>query len=196
MQEKAQNNMAKVAKTQKNKKKKKSPISKENQNKILRAYIMLYNAFSQKNLLSGMTLGAASYNALQLLQAKISAMDKKNPVTKLLRHIHKYHTKVISKHIMTSPFRDMPAKISPEHREKIAKRIPELFKTGNSLLNAMSAFYKPKAKPISKAQQFIIAEFKVASKPVPKKENVQQKRINPVLLLQIKMQEARRQRAA
>lgn len=149
MQANANNNMANVAKTQRGKKKK-SIISKENRNKILRAYIALYSAFLLKNLMSGMKLGAASYGALQLLNAKIATMDKQNPVTKLLKRMHKYHTKVMSKRIMTSPYRDAVPNIKPESRAKLAAFVSKKFNTANATLNAMSAMYKQKSQMVVK----------------------------------------------
>lgn len=146
------NNMATVAKTQ-GKKKKKSIISKQNKNVILRAYISLYNAFLLKNLMSGQTLGASSHKALQLLRAKIATMDKKNPVTKLLWRIHKYHTKVVSKRVMTSPHRDKCAMFRPEQRAKVAALVSKKFKTATATLNSMLAQYKPKQKVVAKPAQ-------------------------------------------
>lgn len=143
------NNMATVAKTQRGKKKK-SIITKENRNKILRAYIALYGAFLLKNLMSGMKLGMASYGALQLLNAKIATMDKQNPVTKLLKRMHKYHTKVMSRRIMTSPYRDAIPNIKPEARAKLATFVSKKFNMANTTLNAMSAMYKPKSQMVVK----------------------------------------------
>ena len=156
MQEKA-NNMATGAKTQ-NKKKKKSIISKENKNKILHAYIALYGVFLLKNLMSGMTLGAASYVALKLLDAKIATMDRQNPVTKLLKRIHKYHTKVVSKHIMTSPYRDMVLNVRPYD-------ISKKFNDATKVLNTMLAQYKPK-------ETMVVEPKIVAMKPTPTKTPV------------------------
>ena len=190
MQEKA-NNMATVAKTQA-KKKKKSPITRENQNKILRAYIALYNAFLLQNLMSGKTLGAASYAALQLLNAKIATMDKRNPVTKLLRRIHRYHSKRITKLIMTSKHRDARATVRPEQRAKLNSFIAKKFAEANKTLNAMTAQYKPKTvakAPQTQKPQLVAATVRVDNK----KPNTQQRQ---KMVLQLWMQQQQRQRAA
>lgn len=190
------NHMANVAKTQ-NKKKKKSPISRENQNKILHAYIALYTAFLLKNLMAGKTLGAASYGALQLLNAKIATMDKRNPVTKLLKRIHKYHTKVISKYIMTNPYRDAVPNIKPEERAKLVAFTAKKFNDGNKVLNDMSAQYKPR-------QKMVVEPKIVEQKPAPTKAPVaaqQKAATKPAqdrqkLLLIIKMKQMQNQRTA
>ncbi len=187
MQVQNQNNMARVAKTQ-GKKKKKTIISKENKNKILRAYISLYNAFLLKNLMSGKTLGAASYSALQLLKAKIATMDKRNPVTKLLLRIHKYHTKVVTKRVMTSKYRDLPMVVRPEERGKLAAFISKKFNEATATLNSMTKQYQPKQKAVLRPK-FVNAQQKVAAKPAQQKQNV-------MLLIQVKQMNDMRQRAA
>ena len=190
MQDKPQNNMATVAKTQ-TKKKKKSPIARENRNKILRAYIALYNAFLLQNLMSGKTLGAASHAALQLLAAKIATMDKKNPVTKLLKRIHRYHSKNISKLIMTSKHRDMRAKITPEQRAKMSAIVSKKFNYANKTLTAMSIQYKPKTvakRPTQRAQQLVAATVRVDDK----KPNTQRQK----MVLHLWLQQQQRQRTA
>ena len=190
MQDKKQNNMATVAKTQ-TKKKKKSPIARENRNKILRAYVALYNVFLLRNLMAGKTLGAASHAALQLLTAKIATMDKKNPVTKLLKRIHKYHSKKITKLIMTNKHRDTHATVRPEQRAKLNAFIAKKFADANKTLNAMTAQYKPK----------VAAKANVAQKPMlvaatvrvdDKKPNTQRQK----MVLQLWLQQHARQRTA
>ena len=186
------NNMATVAKT--HKQKKKSVIAKKHKDKILRAYISLYNAFLLKNLMSGKTLGAASYSALQMVKSKIATMDKRNPVTKLLRRINASFSKAISKRIMTNKHRDSVANIKPEKREKLNAHVSKLFNDANAVLKDMSAQYKPKPKPkdIAKKQQFVLAQVKVADKQPQTQQSTKQ-----MLLLQIYMrQQAQRQRAA
>ena len=172
MQASNQNNMANVAKTQ-GMNKTKSVISKENQDKILRAYIALYNAFLLKNLMSGMTLGAASHNALQLLHTKIASMDKYNPVTRLLLRIHKYHSAIISKRVMTSKYRDAHAIVRPEDRTKLNATISQKVKYANATLNAMSTMYKPR-------ETMEKAPAKTATKPAQRV---------PQMLLLIRMKE-------
>jgi len=195
MQEKA-NNMATGAKTQ-NKKKKKSIISKENITKILHAYIALYDAFLLKNLMSGMTLGAASYGALKLLDAKIATMDRQNPVTKLLKRIHKYHTKVVSKHVMTSPYRDAVPNIKPDERAKLASFVSNKFNDATKVLDTMSNQYKPvktmvvepkvvAAKP-TPTKAPVTAQLNTTGKPAPNRQQ---------LLLIIKMKQMQHQRGA
>lgn len=176
------NNMATVAKTQ-TKKKKKSIVSKENRKKIIVAYYQLYRAFLLKNLMSGMTLGAASHNALQLLQSKISTMDKANPVTKLLMRVHKHHSKRVAKRVMTSKYRDARAIVKPEQRAKLTATVMNLIRTSLGVFNSMSAQYKPKQKVKVAAKQ------QVAPKPVQQKQNM-------VLLIQVKQMNDMRQRAA
>jgi hypothetical protein len=185
-----QNNMATGAKTQA-KKKKKSPIVRENQNKILRAYIALYNAFLLQNLMAGKTLGASSHAALQLLNAKIATMDRANPVTKLLRRIHKYHSKKITKIIMTSKHRDAHATVRPEQRAKINAFIVKNFADANKTLNAMVAQYKPKTAvkaPMAKKPQLVAAAARVENK----KSNAQQQKV----VLQLWLQQQQRQHQA
>ena len=183
------NNMATVAKTQK--KKKKSPITRENRNKILRAYIALYNVFLLQNLMTGKTLGAASYVALQLLTAKIATMDRVNPVTKLLRRIHKYHSKKITKLIMTSKHRDARATVRLEQRAKLNSFITKKFAEANKTLNAMTAQYKPKTvakAPQAQRPQLVAATVRVDNK----KPNAQQQK----MVLQLWMQQQRQRTAA
>ncbi len=189
MQANMNNNMATVAKTRRGKKKK-SIISKENRNKILRAYIALYSAFLLKNLMSGMKLGAASYGALQLLNAKIATMDKQNPVTKLLKRMHKYHTKVMSKRIMTSPYRDAIPNIRPEARAKLAAFVSKKFNTANATLNAMSALYKQKAQMVVKPK-IVANKQKAGNKPVQD----QQKLILIIRMKQMQLQNHRQHAA-
>ncbi len=182
--------MAKFAKTQ-TRKKKKSPISKENANKILRAYIALYNAFLLQNLMANKTLGASSHNALQLLKAKIATMDKNNPVTKLLKRIHKYHSKKITKLIMTNKHRDSRATIRPDDRKKLTTYIAKRFNEANKTLNTMSAMYKPKTvamAPATRAPQMVAATVRVENKqPVAKKQK---------MVLQLWLRRHQQQRAA
>lgn len=182
MQAQNTNNMATVAKTQ-SKKKKKPIISQDNQNKILHAYIALYNAFLLKHLLSGKTLGAASHSAIQMLRAKIATMDKKNPVTKLLHHIHAYHARVTAKHIMTNKFRDSRSTFSAETRAKALMRVSKLTNDSNKVLGIMTAQYKPKVKNVAKKPQLIAAQQKL----VAKQNNPQ----NQKLIMQIWLQRQR-----
>ena len=184
------NNMATVAKTH-SKKKKKSPITRENRNQILRAYIALYNAFLLQNLMSGKTLGASSHTALQLLTAKIATMDRANPVTKLLRRIHRYHSKRIAKLIMTSKHRDARATIRPEQRAKLTAFVAKKFAEANKTLNAMTAQYKPKSiakQPVQRTPQLVAATVRVEDK----KTNTQRQK----MVLQLWMQRQQRQRSA
>ena len=153
MQEKAKHNMAKVAKTQR-KKKKKSIISLDNRKKIVRAYYTLYRAFLVKNLLSGMTLGAASHNALQLVRAKIATMDKTNPVTKYLLRINKRHTRRMAKRIMTSKYRDARAVAKPDVRAKLTQKIPQWVKSALNTFSTVSALYKQK-QPVMQTQKHV-----------------------------------------
>lgn len=186
MQTKA-NNMATVAKTR-GKKKKKSVISKENRNKILRAYIALYNAFLLKNLMSGQTLGAAAYGALRLLTAKIPTMDKNNPTTKLLKRIHKYHTGVVSKRIMTNPCRDAVPNIRPDERAKLAVFISKKFNEANMVLNAMTARYKPKQKMVVQPK-IVSAKQKNTAKPAQNRQKL-------LLVIRMKQMQNMRQHVA
>ena len=188
MQIQNQNNMAKVAKTQ-TKKKKKSPIVRENRNKILRAYIALYNAFLLQNLISGKTLGASSHVALQMLNAKIATMDKSNPVTRLLKRIHKYHSKKITKLIMTSKHRDAHATIRPEQRKKLVAMVSKKFADANKTLNAMTAQYKPKTMvktPVAKKPQLVAATVHVENKQNQKRQ----------MVLELWLRQQQRQRTA
>ena len=189
MTEVKQNNVAKAIKTQ-TKKKKKSPIARENRNKILRAYIALYNVFLLQNLMSGKTLGAASHGALQLLNAKIATMDKSNPVTRLLKRIHRYHSKKITKLIMTSKHRDAHATIRPEQRKKLIAMVSKKFADANKTLNAMTAQYKPKT--VAKAVQAKKPQLVAAMVHVENKQNHAQKQ---KMVLQLWMQQ-QRQKAA
>ena len=191
MQE-ATNNMATVAKTQ-NQTKKQPIISKENRKKIARAYYQLYRAFLLRNLLSGMTLGAASHNAVQLVRAKIATMDKNNPATKYLLRLNSRHSKRIAKRVMTSKYRDAVPNIKPEERAKLAAFVSKKFNDAMAVFNTMSAQYKTK-------KQMVVRPKIVAKKPVPvvKKQNAtarpnlaQQK-----LLLVIKMKQLQNQRTA
>lgn len=185
-----QNTMAKAAKTQ-TKKKKKSPIARENQNKILRAYIALYNVFLLQNLMAGKTLGAASHASLQMLTAKIATMDKANPVTKLLKRIHRFHSKNITKLIMTSKHRDARATITPEQRAKLSTLVSKKFADATKTLNAMTAQYKPKTTaraPVTKKPQLVAATVRV--------ENKQNQAQKQKMVLQLWLRQQQRQRTA
>jgi glutamine synthetase adenylyltransferase len=142
MTEMKQNTMAKAVKTQRGKKK--SPVSNEHRKKIVRAYYQLYRVFVLKNLLSGMTLGAASHNAMQLVRAKISTMDKNNPVTKYLMRINARHAKRVAKRAMTSKYRNARATTKPETRARITKLMPKWMAFSLNTFATMSALYKPK----------------------------------------------------
>ena len=168
----AKTNMAKVAKTQ-GKAKKQHIISLDNRKKLVRAYYQLYRVFVLKNLLSGMTLGAASHNAMQLVRAKLSTMDKANPVTKYLLRINARHSKRVAKRIMTGKFRNARATAKPETRAKMTAMMPKWLQFSMNTFATMSALYKPKT--VVKAQE------KVAPKP-----NMQQ---NQNMMLLIKMQQ-------
>ena len=180
------NNMATVAKTQ-SKTKKKPIISKENRREIARAYYQLYRAFLLKNLLAGMTLGAASHNALQLMRAKIASMDNNNPVTIYLKHIHARHSRRVAKRIMTSKYRDAHATTNAGTRARLTAMIPKWTQTALDTLNKMSAQYQQKT--IAKA-----APVKTVEKPanVVEKPNADKKATpvnQPITLLQIKLQQ-------
>lgn len=169
-----QNTMAKAAKTQ-TKKKKKSPITRENRNKILHAYIAFYNAFLLQHLMAGKTLGASSHAALQMLNAKIATMDKSNPVTKLLKRIHRFHSKNITKLIMTNPHRDARATITPEQRARLSALVSKKFADATKTLNAMTAQYKQKTTtktPIAKKPQLVAAAVRVENKQNQKRQMV------------------------
>ena len=159
MQAKSQNNMATSAKTQ-SKKKKQSIIPLADRKKIAQAYYQFYHVFLLKNLLAGMTLGAASHNAMQMVRSKIASMDKNNPVTKYLSHINARHSKRVAKRIMTGKYRDARAIASPETREKLNTILPKLIQSAMNTFNTMSARYKAKAdqKP---AQQQMVLQIKL-----------------------------------
>lgn len=167
-------NMAKIAKTQ-TKAKKKSVISIEHRKNIVRAYYQLYRAFVIKNLLAGMTLGAASHNAMQLVRAKLSTMDKNNPVTKYLVRIHTRHARRVAKRIMTGKYRNARATAKPETWAKIVANMPKWIMAGLNTFAAMSALYKPKQQTVAPKQ---------AAKP------------NIMLLIQMKQLNNARQHAA
>ena len=140
------NNMAKVAKTQT---KKKNNAAKSKRRAVARAYYQIYRAFLLRNLVSGMTLGAASHNALMLVRAKIATMDKNNPVVKMLVRINTRHSKRAAKHIMTSKYRDAHMIIKPGQREKVMASVSRVINSANAKLNAMLAMYKPKPAPVA-----------------------------------------------
>ncbi len=192
MQAQNQNNMAQIAKTQA-KRKKKSPITRENQHKIFRAYIALYNAFLLQNLMNKKSLGAASHAALQMLAAKIATMDKSNPVTKALRRMHKRFSKKISRVIMTSRHRDAVAKIDTNMREKLTKQISQKINDANKTLNTMSAQYKPKTKtqaPVAnKKPQLVAAAVRIEKPTMQKPQN--QKMVLQLWLRQRQLQNER-----
>ena len=179
MQTKMQNNMATVAKTQRGNKKNKSGIAIEHRKKIVRAYYQLYRVFVLKNLLSGMTLGAASHNAMLLVRSKISSMDKNNPVTKYLLRINARHAKRVAKRIMTGKYSNAHATATPETRAKITKQMPKWLAFSLNTFSNMSALYKPKTV----AKQ-------APTNTAPKPANMQ----HPAMLLQIQI--AERQHAA
>ena len=168
MQVNKQINMATIAKTQSGKKKK-SVITLEHRKHIVRAYYQLYRVFVLKNLLSGMTLGAASHNAMQLVRAKLSTMDKNNPVTKYLLRINARHSKRVAKRVMTGKYSNAHATATPETRAKINALMPKWIAFSLNTFTTMSALYKPKEK----MQQQVAA-----------KHNAQQK-----LMLLIKMKQ-------
>lgn len=162
--------MATNAKTQTNGKKK-SVVSLAHRQNIVHAYYQFYRAFLLKNLLSGMTLGAASHNAMQLVRAKIATMDKNNPVTKYLVRINARHAKRIAKRIMTNKYRDARATTTPETRARLNKLIPTWTRSALLVFGTMTTTYKPKT---------------IAKQVTPK----------PGLLLQVKLHRLQNQRTA
>ena len=152
MQANINNNMATVAKTHQSGKKQ-HVISLENRKQIARAYYQLYRVFLLKNLLSGMTLGVASYNAMQMVRAKIATMDKNNPVTKYLLRINARHSKRVAKRIMTGKYRDARATATPETRTKINKLMPQWLAFSLNTFATMSARYKLKSQTATKTAQ-------------------------------------------
>lgn len=152
MQPQMNNNMATSAKTQ-NKKKKKSIISLSDRKKLVIAHYQMYRAFLLKNLMSGMTLGEASYKALQLVRAKLATMDKNNHVTKFLIRINKRRSKRIAKRIIPTKNRDARIIMILGQREKAVKEFPKLVTNALNTINTISARYKPKAKTITKPMQ-------------------------------------------
>ena len=145
------NNMAQVAKTQKTKKK--HIISKEDCKKLAIAHYQLYRAMFLKGLLSGMSIGAASRNAFQFIKAKLSTMDKNNPVTKFLIRVNKRLSKRISKRVMTSRNRDDRVAFTPQEQKKILVKIPQWTTKSLTVFNTLSAKYKPKQKIVAKPAQ-------------------------------------------
>ena len=176
------NNMAKVAKTQ-NKNKKQSLISKEDRRKLSRAYYQMYKAFLLNNLLLGMTLGAASHNAIQLVRTKLSTMDRNNPVTEYLLRIHSHHSRHVAKKVMTSKYRDFHATATPETRAKINTRMPMWTKFSLDIFNNMSEKYKPRVSAKQKPLQTVAKPTPVAEKSVVAAKQPQ------VVLLQIKLKQ-------
>lgn len=149
--QKSTNNMAQVAKTQKPKKK--YIIPKSDRKKLAIAYFQLYRAMFLKGLLSRMTIGAASYNAFQFINAKLSTMDKSNPVTKFLIRINKHRSKRIAKRIMTSSNRNATVLFAPDNRKKIEFQIPQWMNKTLATFNTLSTKYKPMAKRVTKPVQ-------------------------------------------
>jgi len=145
------NNMAQVAKTQKTKKK--HIISKEDCKKLAIAHYQLYRAMFLKGLLSGMSIGAASHNAFQFIKAKLSTMDKNNPVTKFLIRVNKHLSKRITKRVMTSRNRDDHVVFIPQEQKKILVKIPQWTTKSLTVFNTLSAKYKPKQKIVAKPAQ-------------------------------------------
>ena len=143
MQVQNQKNMAQNAKTQ-NKAKPQPIISRPDCKKIVLAYYQLYRAFLLKNLLAGMTLGAASHNAMQLIRAKIKTMNNKNPVTMYLTRINARHTRRVTKRIMTSPHRDARATATPNDRARLLAIIATNINKSLNTFNMMTAQYKNK----------------------------------------------------
>ena len=152
-------NMAQVAKTQKTKKKKQHIISAENRKKLIIAHHQLYRAMFLRGLMSGMTIGAASFNALQFVRTKISTMDKANPVTKFLLRVNKRATKHISKRVMLNKNRDIKLVFTPEQRKKVEAIIPQWMKKAFNVFGKIASQYKPKQK--------------VAAKTAPTKQPIQ-----------------------
>jgi len=193
MQVKSQNNMAQVAKTQ-TKKKKKSVISRENRKKVAVAYYQMYGAMLLKNIVSGMTLGAALHNAMQLIRAKLSTMDKSNPITRYLLRINARHSKRIAKFVMTSKHRDSRAKLTDDQRAKLSAAAIKLFTSANFVLNTVSAQYKPKQMPTAKKQTFASAQKKIAT--IQKTTVKQTQQQNIALIIKMKQMNNIRQYAS
>ena len=143
-------NMAQVAKTQKTKKKKQHIISAENRKKLIIAHHQLYRAMFLRGLMSGMTIGAASFNALQFVRTKISTMDKANPVTKFLLRVNKRATKHISKRVMMNKNRDIKLVFTPEQRKKVEAKIPQWMNKAFNVFGKFASQYKPKQKVATK----------------------------------------------
>ena len=143
--------MAQVAKTQKPKKK--HIIPKSDRKKLAIAYYQLYRAMFLKGLLSRMTIGAASYNAFQFISAKLSTMDKSNPVTKFLIRVNERRSKRIAKRIMTSSNRNANVSFTSENSQKLESKIPQWINKTLATFNTLSAKYKPMAKRVTKPVQ-------------------------------------------
>lgn len=147
-----------IATAQNNIKKRKAKSTTKRRT-LARAYYQMYRAFLLRNLLSGMTLGAASHSAIQLMRAKISTMDKNNPIVKKLIRISARHAKLAAKHIMTSKHRDARVIAKPDQRAKMMATISNMINSGTKIIGAMVAQHKPKPAPIA-------AKPKVVAKPV------------------------------
>ena len=147
MQTKAAN-MAQVAKTQ-SQNKITNIISKATRRKLVLAHHQLYRAFFLKGLLSGMTIGGASYNAFRIIKAKLSTMDQNNPVTKFLIRLTARKSKRLSKRIMPSRQRDAQIALIPEQREKLTKKIPNWINKSLTIINTISAQYKQNTQSVA-----------------------------------------------
>ncbi|MBO4626252.1 MAG: hypothetical protein J5679_03215 [Alphaproteobacteria bacterium] len=157
------NNMAQVAKTQKPKKKK-HIISRSDRKRLAVAHFQMYRAMFLKGILSGMTIGAASHNAFQFINAKLSTMDRNNPVTKFLLRINKHRSKRIAKRVMTSRNRDAQVAFMPEQQQKIQAKIPQWTSKAlfvfNTLLQRYQMLAKNAAKPAQHSQNSPATEYK------------------------------------
>ena len=112
-----------------------------------------------------MTLGTASHNAMQMVRAKLSTMDKANPVTKYLLRINARHAKRVAKRVMTGKYRNARATAKPETRAKINTLMPKWLAFSLTTFASMSALYKPKMATNAKAMQTpaTILQIQIAS---------------------------------
>ena len=113
--------------------------------------------------MSGMTLGASAHKAMQMVRAKLSTMDKNNPVTRVLLRIHAEHSKRMAKRIMTSKHRDARAVVRPDQIAKINMTISKLTNSALSVFKSMSAQYAPKQNVTENTDQrqlFLLIKMK------------------------------------
>ena len=156
MQVKEQSTMAQVAKTQP---KKKNAISRADRKKLVIAHYQMYRAMFYKCLISGLSIGASSHSAFRYVEAKLSTMDRNNPVTKFLLRLNKHRSKRIAKRIMPSRNRDARIGFMPYQQKNMELSIPKWINKSLNVFNTLAERYKQNTTKTTQKNNKHILDF-------------------------------------